>query len=477
MVTDYSLVTEPVSEPLSFQVTDKAETSHPIIEPRPRKPNQRNQSSENSRPSNGNESSEHTTVDGRNNSCSQPTLRRSPEVEFSSSVFQPPKKISTPKRSSSDNTKNKKEETSAHKETGDNKDAKHKIRAADIYEFKSGDELEDEEEFHKSDTSSEDEKEPAIKHQLNMTPTVKLQDIILSNSKAKFSERKERRKDRREHIIKKGEKKSELGRREFSSSKSSKVFNTRSKSKGPQFKRSLSSSSKTKKDRGDKKTSNNKNKGAIGAREINELQRDSYIEFTTGRPKRNLKPSLRKVESDMYVINSSEAYASNSRDSSRDKSSSRDKEKMSKSGAAQIGSRRESGSRSRSRSGSSRETSRERPESKERSFMSRFRSSRKPKPNKSGSRFGSSQYESMSRSGSRSWSSRETSKERHDSKDRYKVKTSRSGSNIKFTRKEAPPKATEKPIEVDKRHPIKRFHMEYQIQMATKGEEDENDGE
>ena len=497
MVIDYSVVPEPVS----FQVADIVDSSHPIIEPCPWKPNHGNLSSGDSRPSNVNDSSEDA-----GSTTSQPTLRLSPEVEFSSSVFQPPKKKTSSPSSRQTTTKDNisRTEVTKIKRTGSLDTTKPKSRAGDVYEFKSGDEDEEEEEetqVNRSDTSSGDERElntKDTKDLMNMSPRVKLQDIALSKSKpsetTKISEKKdERRRDRKEHIIltirkdtkREGRPKGEPSKTGVSSSSSKhsaspKVFNTRSKSKSSQFKRSVSISSKSSKDRRESKKSKHKNKSSISAREISELQRDSYIEFTDGRPKRNLKPSLRKVESDMYVINSSEAYGSTSRDSSRDKHSSRDKEKGSRSGAVKTGSpRRDSGSRS----GSSRETSRERHDSKDRRLRVKipFRSSRKTMP-KSGSRFGSPQRESKPRSGSRSGSSRETSKGRHDSKDKYKLKvTLKSGSrDMKPGRTEVPsPKPVEKPEVpvIDKRHPIKRFHREYQKQMAELSEEEDNKGE
>ncbi len=47
-----------------------------------------------------------------------------------------------------------------------------------------------------------------------------------------------------------------------------------------------------------------KQKSAISQREIKNLGSDGPVEFSDSRPKRNVRPSLGKIESDMYVLNS-----------------------------------------------------------------------------------------------------------------------------------------------------------------------------
>ena len=169
VIIDYS-----VAEPISFQVA-AVESSHPIIEPRPRKPNTASLSGDEANSRSSNESEGRSTEE----KADELKLRLSPEVEFKSTVFKRPKK----KKSSTSSLRtlltswetrlNPGRENRAHRmmfydfnddDTNDN-DPKHKL-------------------LEKSDTSSGDEKEsdprPPSRDPLlglNLLPTVKLEDI------------------------------------------------------------------------------------------------------------------------------------------------------------------------------------------------------------------------------------------------------------------------------------------------------------
>ena len=507
VIIDYS-----VAEPVSLQVA-AVENSHPIIEPRPRKPDHGSLSGDDTdrRPSNQSESRGDKSEDESN---AQLTLRLSPEVEFNSSVFQPPRKSSSSAQASSDDEPQRSVKQSK---------SKPRKASGDVYEFRSGDEDDDDidegRHTETSDTSSEDEKVDdkhdvmltrdiilqSSKLGLNLSPTVKLEDI--AKIKVPKKEDSEHSKTLSKEYTKRcptsrsrwsvelkqehdDSSSDEIGEPETKARRTQsdlKVFLTRSKTKTPsQLKKSRSSSSKK------SKSSKTVWKQTISSREISELQREVNIQFTDGRPKRNLKPSLRKVESDMYVINSTEGYGvsprdsskghgTSSRDSSRekvkdkekvrdkekvkDKEKVRDKEKMSKSGTLKYGSAKETVSQI----GSSKEDSREGYDSKEKSFISRFKSARKSMP-KSGSRFGSPLE-------SKSGSSRETSKERSESRDKVKVTQGQSGNReTKFPQRESPirPKVDKPAPMVDKTHPIKRFNRAYQREMEAKSDNEED---
>ena len=401
VIIDYS-----VAEPVSFQVA-AVENSHPIIEPRPRKHDHGSLSGDDTgrRPSNESESRGDKSEDESN---AQLTLRLSPEVEFNSSVFQPPRKSSSSAQASSDDEPQRSVKQSK---------SKPRKPSGDVYEFRAGDEDDDDidegRHTESSDTSSEDDKGDdkhdlmiardimlqSSKLGLNLSPRVKLEDIAKikvpkkegsEHSKKSLSKEYTKRcpasRSRWSVELKQEESSSDELEPETKARRTQsdlKVFLTRSKTKTPsQLKKSRSSSSKK------SKSSKTVWKQTISSREINELQREAHIQFTDGRPKRNLKPSLRKVESDMYVINTTEGYGASPRDSSKghgtssrdssrekvkekekvrdkekvkDKEKIRDKEKMSKSGTLKYGSAKET----MSQIGSSKEHSREGYESKE----------------------------------------------------------------------------------------------------------------
>ena len=492
MIIDYS-----VAEPISFQVA-AVESSHPIIEPRPWKPDHSSLSGDDTsrRPSNESESRGDKSEDESN---AQLTLRLPPEVEFNSSVFQPPRKSSSSAQSCSDEERRRSVKPKPRKPSGD------------VYEFRSGneddDDIDEDRGADSSDTSSEDEKADdkhdvmiprdimlqSSKLGLNLSPTVKLEDIAKIKVKKEGSEYSKvtLSKEYTKRCPSRSRWSVELKREQGESSSDElvepetktrrtqsdlKVFLTRSKTKTPsQHKKSRSSSSK--------KSQSSKTvwKQTISSREINELKREANIQFTDGRPKRNLKPSLRKVESDMYVINTTEGYGASPRDSSkghgtssrdssrekvkdkekvRDNEKFRDKEKMSKSGTLKYGSAKETASRI--------EDSRERYDSKEKGFISRFKSARKSMP-RSGSRFG---LPSGSKSGSR-----ETRKERSDSHEKVKVTQGQTGPpETSLPQRESPirPKADKPASVVDKTHPIKRFNRAYQREMEAKSDNEED---
>ena len=502
MIIDYS-----VAEPVSFQVA-AVESSHPIIEPRPRKPDNGSQSGDETgrRSSNESESRGDKSEDESN---AQLTLRLSPEVEFNSSVFQPPGKSSFSAQASSDDEPQR---------SVDQSKPKSRKTSGDVYEFRSGDEddddIDDDRGADSSDTSSEDEKVDdkydvmlasdimlqTSKLGLNLSPRVKLEDI------AKIKVKKEGGEHSKKTLVKDYTKRAPASRSRWSVERKPepddsssdelaepetkarrtqsdlKVFLTRSKTKTPsQLKKSRSSSSKK------SKPSKTVWKQTISNREINELNREANIQFTDGRPKRNVKPSLRKVESDMYVINTTEGYGASPRDSSkghgtssrdssrekvkdkekvRDKEKVKDKEKISKYGTLKYGSAKESGSRIVS----SREDSKERYDSKDsKSFIARFKSARKSIP-RSGARFGSPVE-------SKSGSSREASKERSESRDKVKVTEGQSGpGETKLPRRESPirPKVDKPAPVVDKTHPLKRFNRAYQREMEAKSDNEED---